>query len=479
MPGTLPLNGRTLQVLAPEDVERIHGASLDLLEQVGMVFEDDAAVALLSAHGARIDDGRVHLPARLVEEALATCPKRISLPARNPARDLELGQGRVHFTSGYGATFVRDLESDTVRPATLDDVRQLAVLADALECAHYCLLPVLPQDLPPEKAELAGAAVMLATTSKHFGPSLPTMRYYPTLIELARLASGERGKLGISLGATTTSPLKLSGDTIARLRLCAEEHVPFRIVSAPMSGVNAPATLAGTLALQNAEVLAGIVLGQLISPGAPLIYGTFAAAGDMRTAKIALGAPELPLLNAASAQLSRRYGVPLGYGTGGTCDSPRPDEQAGAERMLTMVLAAAAGVDAIHDAVGGLLGSAMCAGAAQMVVDNELCRMAERAIRGIEVSPETLALDVIAAVGPGGSFLAEEHTVRHWRGEHFVPRLLDRSWVADPVPGPALYERARDEARRLLATHRAEAVDERTRAAMERLLRSAGVDVHL
>jgi len=301
MLGTTPLNGRVLQTLARDEIEQLHAASLELLDRVGMVFEDQAARDLLQARGARVEEGRVRLPGQMVEEALAYCCKQVVLPARDPARDVDLGQGRVHFTSGYGATFVRDLESDAPRPATVEDVRQLAVLADALDMAGYCLLPVLPQDLPPEKAELAGAAIMLATTSKHVGPSLPTVRFYPALLELARLAGG--GRLGISLGATTSSPLKLSADSIARLRLCAQEGVPFRIVSAPISGVTAPATLAGTLALANAEVLGTVTLAQLLRPGTPLIYGTFAAAGDMRTGKIVLGGPELALMNAASAQL--------------------------------------------------------------------------------------------------------------------------------------------------------------------------------
>ena len=443
-----------------------------------MVFEDEAAVSVLQARGASTEGSRVRIPSRLVEEALAQCPRQITLPARDPANDVNLGSGQVYFTSGYGATFVRDLDHDNLRPATIEDVGELVVLADALEMVHYCLLPVLPQDLPPEKAELAGAAVMLATTTKHVAPSLPTVRFFPTLLQLAQLAAGGR-RPPISLGATATSPLKLSADSIARLRFCARERLPFRIVSAPVSGVSAPATLAGTLAVQNAEVLGAVTLAQLLSPGTPVIYGTFAAAGDMRTGKIVLGGPELALMNAASAQLCRRYGMPLGYGTGGTCDSPHPDEQAAAEKMLTALVAAAAGVTAIHDAVGGMLGSAMCASAAQMVIDNEFCRMIQKAIRGMEVSPQTLALDLIAAVGPGGSFLAEEHTARHWRGEHFLPQLLDRSNVVEAHCGAAIFERARVEARRILRTHRVHAVDEDTRRAMEQSLHTVGINICL
>jgi trimethylamine--corrinoid protein Co-methyltransferase len=217
-------------------------------------------------------------------------------------------------------------------------------------------------------------------------------------------------------------------------------------------------------------------------PGTPLIYGTFAAAGDMATGKIVLGGPEIALLNAATAQMCRKYGIPLGYGTGGTSDSPAADLQTGAEKMLTLLSEAIAGVEVIHDAVGGLLGSAMCFSPAQMVLDNELCQMVDRLLRGIEVSAETMALDLLDAVGPGGNFLAEDHTVSHFRREHFLPKLMNRTSIGD-WPGsdadPLMVERARQRARRILATHKPNAVDAVTRGRMESVLQAAGVNISL
>lgn len=480
--GVSPLGGHSLDVLSDSDVEMVHAASLHLLEQVGMVFEDAAAVKLLLAHGATQCDDRVLLPGPLVEASLAAAPSQFSLYARDPSKNVELGVGRTYFTSGYGATFVIDLETEEFRPARLDDVRQVATLADALGMVHYCLLPVIPQDVAGDAGELAGAAILLATTDKHVGPSLSTARLYPAVVELARLVARDENQLPISLGCTTSSPLKFSADSIARMRICGQHCIPFRIVSAPLAGATAPASLAGTLAQQNAEVLGCITLGQLMNPGTPLIYGTFAAASDMRSGKIALGGPELALLNGASAQLAKRYGVPLAYGTGGTCDSPVSDEQAGAERMMTALFAASAGVEVIHDAVGGLVGGAMCFSAAQMAMDNEFCQMIARTLRGIEVNPDTLALDVIAGVGPGGNFLAETHTVKHYRREHFLPKLLNRASVNDWYVGGAnagMLERAREQARRILADHHPRSVDAATRNRMQKVLSDAGVAVEV
>lgn len=487
MIGLSALGERSAAILSDQDLELVHAASLDVLNYVGMVFEDERSVRLLVANGAAAKEDRVLLPPAMVERAIALCPSRFPLFARDPALNVQLGLGRLYFTSGYGATFVLDLDTDQLRPARLEDVRQGALLADALDMVHYCLLPVIPQDVNCELGELAGAALLLATTTKHVGPSLSTVRYYPTLIELARMVAPLDGALPISLGCTTSSPLKLSRDSIARMRLCAERRIPFRVVSAPMSGATAPATLAGTLVQQNAEILGSLTLGQLMNPGTPLIYGTFASAADMRTGKIVLGGPELALLNAASAQLCRRYEIPLAYGTGGTSDSPAADQQAGAERMLTALYAATAGVEVIHDAVGGLLGSAMCFSPAQMVMDNEFCQMIGRTLAGIEVSTDTLALDVIAGVGPGGNYLAESHTVKHYRREHFLPKLMNRGNISDwyesdvtsTRAASTMEGRARERARSILQTHKPDRVDEVTRRHMEAILAAVGVQISL
>ncbi len=480
--GVSPPSGRSLEVLSDANVELVHAASLHLLDQVGTVFEDAAAVELLEEHGALRRGDRVLLPGPLVEASVAAAPSQFSLYARDPSRNVNLGIGRTFFTSGCGATSVIDLETGEFRPARLDDVRQVAILADALDMVHYCLLPVIPQDVAGEAGELASAAILLSSTDKHVGIGLSTARLYPAVIELARLAARAENELPISLGCTTGSPLWLGADSIARMRISGKHRIPFRIVSAARSGTSAPASLAGTLVQQNAEVLAAITLAQLMNPGTPMIYGTVSAATDMRSGKIAMGGPELALLNGASAQLAKRYGVPLAYGTGGTCDSPVPDEQAGAERMLTALFAASAGVEVVHNAVGGLVGGGTCFSAAQMVMDNEFCQMIARTLPGIEVTPDTLALDVIAGVGPGGSFLPETHTVKHYRKEHFLPKLLNRTSARDWYGRQAeagMPAKARDRALHLLAEHHPKAVDVGTKRLMERVLEEAGIAVTL
>jgi len=187
-----------------------------------------------------------------------------------------------------------------------------------------------------------------------------------------------------------------------------------------------PVTAAGAMALQNAEVLAGIVLAEVINPGVPCVYGSFTGPMNMRTAKLSLGSPELALMNAATAQLCRRYGIPFAYGTGGISDAWAPGTRAGIEKAVSVLTTTLAGVEVVHDGVSGLLGGANLASFEQVVIDNEMCKMINRICRGIEVDPERLALDVISEVGAGGNFLAHQHTVKHFREELWMSPLLGR-----------------------------------------------------
>ncbi|MFQ5836172.1 MAG: trimethylamine methyltransferase family protein, partial [bacterium] len=259
----------------------------------------------------------------------------------------------------------------------------------------------------------------------------------------------------------------------------AEERIPVALSSAPMAGSTSPVTLAGTLALVNAEQLSGIVLTQLVSPGAPVLYGAIPSVADMSNMSFLCGAVELGVLNTAAAQLAQYYDIPF-YAWAGLTESKIPDVQAGYEKATGALLVGLAGANYIHNAAG-MLDSTTTVAYEQYVIDNEIIGMVMRALKGIEVNEETLALEVIDKVGPGGNFLAEPHTVAHMRSEFFFPKVSDRSrrekWLAEG--GKDGSQRAREIAINILATHRPlpipGKVDKKIRS-LVRGLRETGAD---
>jgi trimethylamine--corrinoid protein Co-methyltransferase len=310
------------------------------------------------------------------------------------------------------------------------------------------------------------------------GLSVSKSTYLDQVIEMGKLASGMRrrkdGKRNFvfSLGTTPVSPLRFSRDGTTRLLTLPREGIATRIVSGATGGATSPVSLAGTLAVQNAEILAGICLVQIVNPGNPVLYGTFSAPMDMRKGKQVLGSPEASIINAASAQLCRFYRLPFGYGTGGVADSSAMDIQAGIEKTFTVLYSALAGTDVIHDAVGGLLSTAMVSSYEQMVIDDEICSMVNRGLRGMDVSAESLAVDLVAEVGHHGNYLTTEHTVRHFRTELFLPRLLDRRGSAEKEEeGQNLLEKARSMAREILAAHHPRPLSPDAEEEMDRILR--------
>ncbi len=453
MSGVAPATAGRWQVLWPEQVLRLHEATLRLLSEAGVVFHSEEALEILRLHGVAVEGRTARFPPHLVQWAIETSPAEVTLRARDPAKNVLLGNGRVHYTSCFGPVRVRPLGSSGTLPATLDDLRRFTILSDALDNVAYCLFHVRPHEVPTGWHDVYSAAAMLPLTGKHIHFSQDTADHTDLLIRLGEVAADAAGVEGpvFSLGCCPTSPLSYTQDACTKLLKAVSKGIPFLIVSGAMAGGTSPATLAGTLLVQNAEVLAGVVLAELAQPGAPVVYGTFSGGMDMRSGGFVMGGVELALMQAASAQLCALYHIPLGYGSGGWTDAREANVQAGLEKAGTLWAAALAGVEVIHSAIGGMLGGAEIADYAQMIVDDELCSMVNRALRGIEVSESTLAYDLIRAVGPGGQFLDTSHTARHFRKEHFLPRILER--VRGEVQVAGILARAGERAGQILATH--------------------------
>ncbi|MFQ6066707.1 MAG: trimethylamine methyltransferase family protein [bacterium] len=454
------LRGGKYRVLAQKDVERIHDASLKTLEKTGIEVNSRTALQIFKEKGARVNPSkrRVKIPRSMVEDAIDKAPSRVVLCGREEKYDLILENKRVYMGTGGTALNVLDLETGEKRASTLEDVKKIAHLVDALENIHFYVLSVYPNDLPREKVDVNRFYAGLSNTTKHIMGGPYTLPGALNVIKMAEEIAGGKEILRkrpiISFIILMISPLKID-DTYGEMLIeTAKRKIPLAIPTEPQCGTTAPATLAGNLVLFGAETLAGVTLAQLVNPGTPVLCGYVGTIADMRTMGYTSGAVEMGILNAAAAQLAQYWQLPF-YATGGTSDSKIPDVQSGYERVLNLLPVALAGANFIHDAAG-LIEFALTASYEQYVIDNEIIGMVERALRGIEVNEETLALEVIDRVGPGGNFLAKPHTVAHMRSEFFFPKVSDRSrreqWLEEG--GKDARQRAREIAINILATHK-------------------------
>jgi len=445
-----------LQVLTPDEIERIHDSAIRILSSVGVQFDDPVAREALQRAGSTVVGSVVHIPVELVNWALEAQPERVVLGAKVDNLTIELGQQRFVTTNGFGTSSVLDPLSGSLRPATCKDLMQLTILADALDEVGYCQHQTTPQDIPQDRLDVAQAFIVLANTSKHVHLSTYTADYGDEVIELGAIAgdTSDCDHPVFSLGCCSISPLRYPREATTLLRKATRLKVPFLLVSGAVAGVMSPVTLAGTLAVQTAEHLAGLVLAQTYREGMPIAFGSFSSPMDPRDGRQRLGVAELSLLNGATAQLCRRYNVPFGYGTGGVTDSSEVGVQTGLEKALTMLGAAVAGVEVIHDAVSGILASGLVVSYEEMLIDEHLCRIVRRFLQGIRITDDTLALEEIQRLGPSGNYLATLYTARHFREEI----LLSSLWEAGSEGTETVVRKARDEVKVILKKPRAPAV---------------------
>ena len=427
------LVGGRYQPLTGEQLVRIHDASLAVLERTGLQVENEQALALYRQGGARVDGNRVYITPAMVETALAEVPSRVLLAGRDPAQDVVLEGKRVYAGTGGSPTRVLDPGADSVRPGTLRDLADLARLADALQHCDFIAIPLHPTGVPAEDVPVNRFYTCLANSTKHVMSNVQgqagSLAGVGQVIELGcKIAGGLEALRARPIVSAVTSwmvsPLHLdTGVTDILIEWC-KHGLPAVLSSAPMAGSTSPVTLAGTLVQLNAEQLSGIVLTQLVRPGTPVLAGYIPGVADMRSGGYLGGAVEFGLMQAAAAQLAHHYHVPI-YGSGGMTDSKVPDAQAGYEKMCTLLLAAMGGCNYIHHAIG-MITNMNAASLEQAVIDDEIVGMAMRALRGIEVTEESLAVEAIDRVGPGGHYLMDGHTMQFMRSELFHPGLADR-----------------------------------------------------
>jgi trimethylamine--corrinoid protein Co-methyltransferase len=461
-----------LTVLTEEEVGAIHQATLRILSEVGVVLTQPEARETLVGAGATVRDDRVLLPSDLVERAVTQCPRVVNVRGRS-GDTVTLGDGNLHWHNLGGAREVYDPPTGQCRPATVQDVRNSTCLLDALDGVTTITPFFTPQDVPASLMLLAMYRHTLPHTTKPVqGPGAQTaaeVRY------VARMAAvvGPPAEV-LTMGISPVSPLIFPDDVAEAMMETARLGVPLGPLPCPSAGATAPMSLAGSLAQQNAEVLASVVLVQSVRPGLPIVYCGRLAMMEPRTGVSVWGGVELGLVSAATVQIGHRYGLPVNvYGL--STNAHTLDLQSGYERAINSIIPALAGADelsGIGEMAAGVAGSY-----AQMVCDNEIAASVRRLRQGFVVDEDSLAVEVIASVMDGSrNFLDQRHTVRYLRaGEvlytHLAERRLWEEW--DQAGRESMAERAQAQAERLLAEHEVPPLTEDQERELTEIMREA------
>jgi trimethylamine---corrinoid protein Co-methyltransferase len=469
-----------LEILTPQEVEKIHSATLWIIEKVGVRFPSQRALDIWSANGADVDVEKQVIRAKpeLIMDALKSCPPVYPLAARDIQQDLLLDGNHVYVgTDGCGVEVI-DIHTGERRISCLQDVRDIACIADATEEVAFHWVPVSAQDKPAETRGLHEIKAIWENSTKHVQTeSIYNEREARAAIEMAGLVAGGKDNLRqrpvLSLMQCSASPLGHDGGSLDAALVAAEYGVPTGFMTMAANLTTGPATLAGNLAVGNAEVIAGAALIQLAYPGAPVFYAAAQTASDLRTGAYTGGGPEDFLYGAATNVLSDFYHIPLSMGSFAT-GAKEPNWQAGIENSLSTFMASIVLSDMLLG-VGFLHGSRIWS-FAEMMMDCEIFSIIHKTLQGIIVNDETLALDTIAAVGPGGNFLSQKHTLKHMR-DIFLPQFMDRrpynEWEArkDDARDWALVK-----ARKVLESHKPDPFDEKIQLEMARIIDSVEAD---
>jgi trimethylamine--corrinoid protein Co-methyltransferase len=445
------------RMLSQAQLEEIHLASLEILRRTGVRVHESESLTLLKEAGCMVTDGDlVRFPPAVIENAIADAPSRIVMCDRTGEPRMYLEGHRVNFGTGSDLPNTIDLESGERRPSLLSDIQNAARLADWLPNLDFVMSMALPSDVPMQTSDRRSFLAMSENTVKPLVITAWDEAGLADIIHMAETIAGGPNELKLApfllAYLEPTTPLQHTEAVLRKVLMMADHGLPFVYAPGPVDGGTSPVTPAGSLALANAEVLSGITIAQLRRKGTPVVWGSGSGPLDMRTLVATYGSPEFMLHCMAMAEMAHYYYHKPVWGFAGCSDSKLPDMQAGIESSLWILWTALSGANLVHDT--GYIESGLTASYEMMVVCDEMIGFVRRLMRGIEITPETLALDVIDKVGPGGSFLTSPHTKQHFR-QVWYPRLLDRhnynGWVQ--AGQPTTIKTAREMAREAIAGH--------------------------
>ncbi|MDA8223619.1 MAG: trimethylamine methyltransferase family protein [Desulfitobacterium hafniense] len=469
-------NGLFFRTLTEKQAEEIHLASCQVLEDTGMVIHHEEAVELLRQAGAHVENGnRVYFPSFLVKQALQSAPSRVTLYNRKGEAALHLEGANVYF--GTGSDTLNYLDPFTLerRSWRQEDVANAIRLCDKLPNIDFVMSMGLLSDVDPRMINREQYAIMVQNTEK---PQVVIAEDGDTLldiIEMAACAVGGKERLRqkplFMIYTEPTSPLQHPKESIEKLLIAAENGVPANFACGGVAGASVPTTIAGALVQANAEALSGLIIHQLKAPGAPFIYGYGNSPLDMRTMQAVYGTPEAVLFQGGAVDLAHYYQLPS-WGYAGCSNSKVCDEQAIAESTMFTLMGALQGCNIMHDVFYmefGITGSLEL-----LVISNEVIGRTRRLLKGINTDKESLGVESIMRVGPGGNFLGDDHTAKHFR-DNWFPDLSDfnnyENWTASG--SKTMIERARDQIKQVLETYQPKPVTEDVKAQIGEILRKA------
>ncbi|MBN1223955.1 MAG: trimethylamine methyltransferase family protein [Candidatus Aminicenantes bacterium] len=456
------INIPRLRVLSEDHTERIHLSSLEVLRRTGVDVKDEKAVQTLKKGGCFVEGERVRIPEWRVEWALRNTPPRVCLCDRNGNPAMFLEENNVYFGTGSDTPLVMDVETGQRRSAVLEDIANVSKTVDYLDEISFVMCSGIASDVNPAISDIHHFEAMVNNTEKPIVFTAWCLENLKTILEMAEVVAGSHDKLRnspfLALYNEPISPLQLADDPTQKLMLMAERSLPVVFTPSVLTGGTGPVTIAGGIVQQNAEMLSGYVLANLINEGVPFIYGGGVIAMDMATSLMSYASPEFMLAMSGMADMARHYRLPL-FTYAGCSDSNLYDQQASLESALWILMSSLSGGNLVHDV--GYINNGLTMSLEQLIVSNEVIGMVRRITRGFEINEETLALDLIDRVGPGGEYLTSTHTLKHFK-ENWFPDLISRKpfekWVDEGKKDLGI--RANERARHILENHTPKALDE-------------------
>jgi trimethylamine--corrinoid protein Co-methyltransferase len=468
-----------VKVLSDDQVAEIHQAALEILWNTGVLVKSPTARGLLREAGASVDEDtmRCRIPGYILEETLKRAPSSFTIYARNPKNNVHVTTTSLCSEPMIGRLKCYDPVTGTVHRTTLEDVCHLVKLADALP--NYHLLhsgAIMPQidGVPIRATHVHGYLASVRNSSKVIKATSREKILAEDCLRMVAVIAGGEDQLRKKPFTFTTdnpvTPLQHDRDQTDGALEFAKFGLPIDVTSEPQAGATSPVTLAALLAQQTADVISGIAIIQLANPGNPVWYGTCGSIMDMRVGRIAIGAIEMGLINVASAQMAHFYGIPC-RGTASATDSKLLDIQAGYEKAMSLTMAVLGGVNKIF--YPGTMEGALTVSKESLVIDDEIAGELYRAAQGIDVNAETLAVDVIDRVGPGGHFLGQTHTLQFLKKEQFIPSLSDRRTreIWQEAGSLGVVERAHQRVEEILQSHPVDPLDASVEAELLKIIR--------
>jgi trimethylamine--corrinoid protein Co-methyltransferase len=476
MPNSNPsCGGLQFRKLSDDKLERIHAASLEILERTGVRLYEKQALELLKSKDVTVEDGnRVRIPSQLVEWALSTAPKRTVLYDRHGKEAMQLEGNNIFYGTGSDCPNVIDLHSGERRPGTLQDVVDATTVCDALSNIDFLMSFCIANELDPQTYDRHQMRAMLMYSTK---PILFVTLDFAGCVDAVKMAEAVVGgaealrcKPLCACYINVSGALRHNEEALQKLIFLAEKGLPTTYTPVVLRGATGPITAAGAIAMANAGELAGLVISQIKREGAPVILT--GGVNDMLEMRTAIDCYSDPTNRVMLVEMAHRYGLPI-FGLTGCSDSKLPDEQAAAEAALSILLESMAGAQMAHDV--GYLDSGMTNSIEQIIICDEIIAYTKHFMKDVEVNEETLALDVIDQIGPDGDFISSKHTHKHFR-EDWYPKLFERrnydGWKK--AGGKTMRQRACEKALDILEHHTPEPLPLDVQQQIDQIVAQAG-----